>query len=208
MVAAGPPLPDNATLAANLREFADVLTQQQADGFRISAYRRAADVVAGLSQPVSEILKTSGREGLTALPGIGLGIAAALAEMATTGHWSQLERIRGAIEPEKLFQTIPGIGKELATRLHEHLHIETLEALAATMDALSSLKVSAAMRSWRLRRGSASLDAWMRTRWFGHPPERHALDRSTCTNCAKSMQVRRPRIILKTIKEGGSNGRS
>jgi hypothetical protein len=40
------------------------------------------------------------------------------------------------------------------------------------------------------------------------PPERHALDRSTCANCAKSMQVRRPRIILKTIKEGGSNGRS
>jgi len=35
--------------------------------------------------------------------------------MATTGHWSQLERIRGALEPEKLFQTIPGIGKELAT---------------------------------------------------------------------------------------------
>ena len=36
MVAASSPLPDNATLAANLREFADVLTQQQADGFRIS----------------------------------------------------------------------------------------------------------------------------------------------------------------------------
>ena len=129
MVVAIPPLPDNATLAANLREFADVLTQQQADGFRISAYRRAAGVVASLTQPVSEILMTSGREGLFALPGIGQGIASALAEMVTTGHWSQLERIRGALEPEKLFQTIPGIGKELSTRLHEHLHVETLEAL-------------------------------------------------------------------------------
>ena len=86
MVVASPPLPDNATLAANLREFADILTQQQADGFRISAYRRTADVVASLTQPVSENLKTSGREGLTALPGIGQGIASALAEMATTGH--------------------------------------------------------------------------------------------------------------------------
>jgi len=70
MVVASPPLPDNATLAANHREFADVLTQQQADGFRISAYRPAADVVAGLSQPVSEILERSGRERLTALPGM------------------------------------------------------------------------------------------------------------------------------------------
>ena len=64
MVVASPPLPDNATLAANLREFADVLTQHEADGFRISADRRAADVVASLTQPVGEILKTSGREGL------------------------------------------------------------------------------------------------------------------------------------------------
>ena len=127
MVVATPPLPDNATLAANLREFADVLTQQQAGGFRISPFRRASDVVASLAKPVSEILKTSGREGLFALPGIGQGIASALAEMATTGHWSQLERIRGALEPEKLFQTIPGIGKELATRLHERLQVETLK---------------------------------------------------------------------------------
>jgi len=46
--------------------------------------------------------------------------------MATARHLSQLERIRGALEPEKLFQTIPGIGKELATRLHERLQVETL----------------------------------------------------------------------------------
>jgi len=124
-------LPENAVLAANLREYADVLAQQQADGFRVSAYRRAADVVAGLTRPVSEILKTSGREGLIELPGIGRGIAAALAEIVATGHWSQLERVRGALEPERLFQTVPGIGPELAKRLCEQLHVETLEALEA-----------------------------------------------------------------------------
>jgi DNA polymerase (family 10) len=49
-----------------------------------------------------------------------------------TGHESQLERIRGALEPEKQFPTTPGIGKELAIRLHVHLHIETLEAFEQT----------------------------------------------------------------------------
>ena len=49
--------------------------------------------------------------------------------MAATGHWSRLERVRGALEPEKLFQTIPGIGGELAGRLSGQLHVETLEAL-------------------------------------------------------------------------------
>jgi hypothetical protein len=120
---------ENAVLAANLREYADLLAQQNADGFRVAAYRHAADVVAALAEPVSSILKASGREGLVALPGIGRGIAAALAEMVTTGRWSQLERVRGALEPEKLFQTVPGIGPELASRLCEQLHIETLEAL-------------------------------------------------------------------------------
>jgi hypothetical protein len=123
------PLPENATLAANLREYADLLAQQEADMFRVTAYRRAADVVAGLAQPVTGILATKGREGLMALPGIGASIASALAEMTATGRWSRLERVRGALEPEKLFQTLPGIGGELASRLSEKLHIESLEAL-------------------------------------------------------------------------------
>jgi len=39
--------------------------------------------------------------------------------MVTTGHWSQLERLRGDLAPEALFRTIPGIGRKLATRLAE-----------------------------------------------------------------------------------------
>jgi len=33
------------------------------------------------------------------------------------------------VSPEDLFTTVPGIGEELAQRIHEHLHIETLEEL-------------------------------------------------------------------------------
>jgi len=120
---------ENAVLAANLRELADLLAQQGADGFRVSAYRRAADVVDALDRPVTDVLAAEGREGLIALPGIGVGIAAALSEMVVTGRWTQLERLRGTSEPEKLFRTIPGIGPGLAHQLCESLGIETLEAL-------------------------------------------------------------------------------
>ena len=34
---------DNAVIAENLRELADLLEQQQADGFRVMAYRHAAE---------------------------------------------------------------------------------------------------------------------------------------------------------------------
>jgi hypothetical protein len=106
-----------------------VLEQQDESGFRIGAYRRAAQAVEALAEGVDEILARQGREGLVALPGIGVGVAAAIAEMIATGRWAQLERLTGSLEPERLFRTIPGVGPELATRLHGELHVDTLEQL-------------------------------------------------------------------------------
>ena len=121
--------PVNSAIADKLREMADVLEQQQADGFRITAYRRAADTLESLEQSVEEIVRIDGLPGLVELPGIGRGIGSAIMEMVTTGRWSQLERLQGALQPEQLFQTLPGIGPELAARIHDALHVDTLEAL-------------------------------------------------------------------------------
>jgi putative hydrolase len=119
----------NETIAGKLREMADVLEQQEADGFRISAYRRAAGTVESLTSTIGDIARADGLDGLMALPAIGRGIALAIMEMLSTGRWSQLERLRGSLQPEQLFQTLPGIGPELAARIHGELHIDTLEAL-------------------------------------------------------------------------------
>jgi hypothetical protein len=121
----------NLPLAAKLSEFADLLEQQEADRFRVAAYRRAAAALSELDRPVDAILADGGREALVALPAIGRRIAAALAEMVATGRWSQLDRLRGSLDPESLFRTIPGIGPELAGRLCERLQVESLEALEA-----------------------------------------------------------------------------
>ncbi len=121
--------PVNSAVAGKLREKADVLEQQRADRFRIAAYRRAADTLQGLKQSVADIARSDGLSGLTQLPGIGRGIGLAILEMVTTGRWSQLERLQGELQPEQLFQTLPGVGPELAARIHDVLHIDTLEAL-------------------------------------------------------------------------------
>ena len=120
---------DNAALADRLREAAALLQQQGADRFRIAAYRRAADTVAGLDRNLADILSEQGFEGLTALPGIGRSIGAALREMLRTGRWTQLERLRGAGDPEAAFRAIPGVGPKLARRLHDELQVDTLEGL-------------------------------------------------------------------------------
>jgi predicted flap endonuclease-1-like 5' DNA nuclease len=120
---------ENASLAAKLRDYADLIDGQAASPFRARAYRNAADVVERLPKPVSAILAAEGREGLDALPGIGPRIAGALAELSHTGRWSQLDRVRGETQPDTLFRTIPGIGPALARRLVEDLHLSSLEAL-------------------------------------------------------------------------------
>jgi hypothetical protein len=120
---------ENAGIAAKLGEMADILEQQGADRYRIAAYRRAARTLTELEGPVAQIVREQGPTGVVDLPAIGRGIGAAIVEMVTTGRWSQLDRLTGRLEPERLFQTIPGVGPELAAEIHDTLHIDTLEAL-------------------------------------------------------------------------------
>ena len=121
--------PLNQQIAMKLAQAADLLEQQGANPFRVSAYRRASETVSRLEQDIGELTETGGSAGLIALPNIGKGIASAIQELLTTGKWAQLERLRGTLDPVHLFQTVPGIGPKMAEQIHEALHIDTLEAL-------------------------------------------------------------------------------
>lgn len=123
------PLTGNTGIAAKLREMADVLERQGAESYRINAFRRAARTVDQHQRSIADLVRERGLEGVVELPGIGRSIGSAIVEMVTTGRWAQLERLTGALEPEQLFQTIPGIGADLAAHIHDTLHVETLEAL-------------------------------------------------------------------------------
>ncbi len=120
---------DNARFADLLREMAALLEAQGDNAFRVAVYRRAADTVAALSGGVRAIFQAEGVAGLDALPTIGPGIAAAIAEIASTGRWSRLDRLRGEAGVEAVFHTIPGVGMALAHRLHDELDVDSLEAL-------------------------------------------------------------------------------
>jgi putative hydrolase len=119
----------NRQVCEKLREAADLLEQQGANRFRVEAYRRAAETVGELKADVAMLTATGGREALTELPNIGRAIAGAILEIVDSGRWGLLERLRGSFDPVALFQRLPGIGPELAERIHETLHVDTLEAL-------------------------------------------------------------------------------
>lgn len=119
----------NQAIAAKLREYADLLEQQEANPFRVNAYRRAARTVAGHGDSLALVVEHEGMEGLERLAGVGRSIALAIDEMLRTGRWQQLERLRGSLDPERVFRSIPGVGRELARRIHDELDVETLAAL-------------------------------------------------------------------------------
>lgn len=123
-------IPNNALIAEKLREAATLLTQQQANPFRVAAYNNAAKSIEDYPDDISMIAK-QGPEALDRLPHVGKSVASAIIELTTSGRWAQLERLRGTTTPELLFQNIPGIGPSFARHIHEYLHVETLEALEA-----------------------------------------------------------------------------
>ena len=92
---------ENRSIAAQLREAADLLQAQGASPYRVSAYRNAAETVARLDAPLRAMFDARGTQALEALPHIGRGIAGAIAEMLISGRWSQLERLRGEAGPEE-----------------------------------------------------------------------------------------------------------
>jgi len=121
----------NRQIAEKLDEMAELLETQGANPFRVRAYRRAAGALGELDRGLEEIAASEGIEGLVAIPTVGKGIASAVWEMIHTGRWSQLERLRGSLQPESLLQTVPGIGPSLAQKIHDELHVDTLEELEA-----------------------------------------------------------------------------
>ena len=148
----------NELISERLNEYAEVLNQQNANRFRVLAYQRAANTVYGLPEPISQVYARGGMDALVEIPDIGKGIASAIAELLQTGRWSRLERLRGDLDPERLFQTVPGIGPKLAQRIHDELGIDTLEELevAAHDGRLEGLPGFSHRRSQMIR---ASLEA-------------------------------------------------
>jgi len=153
----------NRQIADKLQEMGDLLDQQGANPFRVRAYRQAAAELNQLQQPVDAILEHDGLAGLERLPAIGKGIATSIREMVLSGHWSQLQRLRQGAEGAALLQTVPGLGPELARRIHDELHVDTLEALenAAYDGSLERVKGLGERRLSALRASLSNM--------LGHP---------------------------------------
>ena len=118
----------NNDIAAVFEEIADLLEIEQANPFRIRAYRNAARTVQGLGEEVRDLIQ----EGfdLEQLPGIGEALAEKIAEIVRTGKCQALEKLRqeggkGLVE----LLHIPGLGPKRVAILYHELDVQTPQQL-------------------------------------------------------------------------------
>jgi hypothetical protein len=159
-------LSENRFVSEKLDEVARLLEQQNASQFRVRAYRDVANYLQGLPHPIRLEYQHGGKRGLDDLPTIGPSIAASIAEILDTGSLGLLDRLRGAADPEQVFQTVPMIGPALARQIHDRLGLDTLEALeAAAYDGrLATLKGIGPRRVESLRHSLTEMLARRRPR--------------------------------------------
>ena len=119
----------NADIASVFEEIADLLEIENANPFRVRAYRNAARQVEGMGVPVADMVAKG--EDLTELPGIGDDLAAKIREMVETGKCRFLEKLRRKTPPTitELLK-IPGLGPKRVRALYHELDVQTLEQLA------------------------------------------------------------------------------
>jgi putative hydrolase len=119
----------NSKVADRLEEIAYLLEEQNADPFRVKAYRNTAGTLRNLDQRVCSLLSSDGLAGLKQLPGIGESLARTIEQLVFTDRSALLDRLRGGSGSVDVFATVPGIGPTLARRIHEDLGIESLAEL-------------------------------------------------------------------------------
>jgi DNA polymerase (family 10) len=119
---------DNPQIARVFEEVADVLEIQNANPFRIRAYRNAVRTVEAQATPLRRMVE-EGRP-LTDLPGIGKEMAAHIKEMVETGTLGFRDELLAEV-PRSLIELmrLPGLGPKKARKLWDDLKIGSVDQL-------------------------------------------------------------------------------
>lgn len=122
---------DNASIAAVLKEMAQLLEFRGENPFRIRAYENGARAVENADESIADIAADPDRD-LAGLAGIGKTLATKIHTLLDSGTLPQLQQLREEV-PEVVLEIarIPGLGAKKAIRLRQELDIESLQQLEA-----------------------------------------------------------------------------
>src|SRR6266568_5185926 len=115
----------NPDIARLFDEVADLLEIQDANPFRVRAYRNAARTIRDFPESLADLVR-AGTKDLTEIPGIGEDLAEKIAEIVGTGAL-KLHRQLAAKLPAGLLDLlrIPGLGPKRVKLLHKKLKVKS-----------------------------------------------------------------------------------
>jgi DNA polymerase (family X) len=120
---------DNKGIANILYETADLLEVAGEDSFRIRSYRNAAESIEGWPQQLSELADNP--KGLLAIPGIGKGMVANLAEIFRDGKLTLHQELLDKYRPSMLeLLKIQGLGAKTISLIWSAFQVSDIEGVA------------------------------------------------------------------------------
>lgn len=121
---------DNTQIAAALDDIANLLEMTGENVFRVRAYRRGAEAIADLGEPVADVLARDSH----GIPGVGTGITDHIHELLATGTTVLAEDLYRQF-PRSLVRLleIPGVGPKLVARAYQELGVVDLAGLEAAI---------------------------------------------------------------------------
>jgi DNA polymerase (family 10) len=123
----------NAEIAKIFNQMADLLEIQNANPFRVRAYRNAAMAIYGLSRNVSDLVATD--EDLTEIPGIGKDLAGKIKTIVKTGELPQLKAVEKRVPPVlSELMKIESLGPKRIILLHRKLKIRSVKDLQRALE--------------------------------------------------------------------------
>jgi DNA polymerase (family 10) len=124
---------ENAQIAAIFDEIADLLELEDANTFRVRAYRSSAQTIRGLPQRIESLAAED--QDLSNLPDIGDSTAEKIHEILDTGTCGRLEELRKDLPaglPELM--QVEGLGAKKAMALYKALGVDSLAALKSAAE--------------------------------------------------------------------------
>ncbi len=125
----------NADIARQLDEVANLLEMSDGNPFKVRAYRNAARTVRDHPEPLAELVRAGGFD-LTELPSIGEGIAGEIEALVATGEMPQRRALIKKLPAGLLdLLRIQGLGPKRVRLLHEKLKVKTIADLGKAIEA-------------------------------------------------------------------------
>src|SRR5437588_807410 len=125
----------NPDIARLFDEVADLLEIQDANPFRVRAYRNAARTIRDFPEPLTDLVR-AGTKDLTEIPGIGDDLAEKITEIVTSGALPLQQQLARKLPAGLLdLLRIPGLGPKRVKLLYKKLKVKSAADLAKALDA-------------------------------------------------------------------------